>query len=213
MQRLTLLGKMDLSPTSSKTRNLITSSNRYGLTSGSHSASTLRVTEDAKAALDPSSPPGAAREKRLLLSITKFDVFRELYERLIGKRLPDPAVMSDQLEQNGVAPGDAKKAADIFTANLRHIGLVREISGNEFVMSLDEVPDATPAPNPKVGKAATDEGSPEQVAPDPVPEDVNGAIGPALHLDLQIHIDSTATPEQIDKVFSSMAKYLYGRDV
>lgn len=33
---------------------------------------------------------------------------------------------------------------------------------------------------------------------------------PSLHIDIQVHISSDASLEQIDKVFSSMAKHLYG---
>lgn len=32
---------------------------------------------------------------------------------------------------------------------------------------------------------------------------------PALHIDIQIHISSDASPEQIDSIFASMAKHLY----
>jgi hypothetical protein len=32
---------------------------------------------------------------------------------------------------------------------------------------------------------------------------------PALHIDIQVHIPSTATPEQVDAIFSSMARHLY----
>jgi hypothetical protein len=35
---------------------------------------------------------------------------------------------------------------------------------------------------------------------------------PALHIDLQIHIPATATAEQIDQIFSSMAKHLFPRE-
>jgi hypothetical protein len=35
--------------------------------------------------------------------------------------------------------------------------------------------------------------------------------GPSLHIDLQIHISADAGHEQIDAVFESMAKHLYGR--
>jgi hypothetical protein len=35
--------------------------------------------------------------------------------------------------------------------------------------------------------------------------------GPALHIDIQIHISAESTPQQIDKIFESMAKHLYGR--
>jgi hypothetical protein len=35
---------------------------------------------------------------------------------------------------------------------------------------------------------------------------------PNLHIDLQIHISPESTPEQIDSIFASMAKHLYGVD-
>lgn len=35
---------------------------------------------------------------------------------------------------------------------------------------------------------------------------------PNLHIDLQIHISPDSTPEQIDAIFASMAKHLYGTD-
>lgn len=35
---------------------------------------------------------------------------------------------------------------------------------------------------------------------------------PGLHIDVQIHIAPEASPEQIDQIFASMAKHLYGSD-
>ncbi|MCK7475538.1 MAG: DUF5343 domain-containing protein [Rhodopseudomonas palustris] len=35
--------------------------------------------------------------------------------------------------------------------------------------------------------------------------------GPAVHIDIQIHISPGSTAQQIDKIFESMAKHLYGR--
>lgn len=35
---------------------------------------------------------------------------------------------------------------------------------------------------------------------------------PNLHIDLQIHISPESTPEQIESIFASMAKHLYGAD-
>lgn len=37
------------------------------------------------------------------------------------------------------------------------------------------------------------------------------SANPALHIDVQIHIPSDATADQIDTIFSSMAKHIYGR--
>jgi hypothetical protein len=36
------------------------------------------------------------------------------------------------------------------------------------------------------------------------------AQGPTLHIDIQVHISPEASPDQIDQVFASMAKHLYG---
>ena len=35
---------------------------------------------------------------------------------------------------------------------------------------------------------------------------------PSLHIDIQIHISPEASTEQIEKIFESMAKHLYGKD-
>ena len=39
----------------------------------------------------------------------------------------------------------------------------------------------------------------------------NSVVGPGLHIDIQIHISPESTSDQIDKIFESMAKHLYGR--
>lgn len=36
------------------------------------------------------------------------------------------------------------------------------------------------------------------------------SAGPSLHIDMQVHISADSTPEQIDQIFASMAKHLYG---
>ena len=48
-------------------------------------------------------------------------------------------------------------------------------------------------------------------APASPPPDVSsiGQAQPSLHIDVQVHISPDATPEQIEQIFSSMAKHLY----
>jgi hypothetical protein len=48
------------------------------------------------------------------------------------------------------------------------------------------------------------------VVTSPSAEAVRASGGPALHIDVQIHISPEASIEQIDQIFSSMAKHLYG---
>lgn len=52
--------------------------------------------------------------------------------------------------------------------------------------------------------------TPVDRSPSP-PESEGRPLAPGLHIDIQLHIPATATPEQIDQIFASMAKHLYGR--
>lgn len=51
------------------------------------------------------------------------------------------------------------------------------------------------------------------VADNPVSRNkaASSGSGPSLHIDLQIHISPDASTEQIDQIFASMSKHLYGR--
>lgn len=62
---------------------------------------------------------------------------------------------------------------------------------------------ATPAPqdNNSTGSLATPQEKPARQ------DKVND--GPSLHIDVQVHISSDASAEQIDSIFASMAKHLY----
>lgn len=40
---------------------------------------------------------------------------------------------------------------------------------------------------------------------------INSPNGPSVHIDIQVHIAPESTPEQIDQIFKSMGKHLYGK--
>lgn len=67
-------------------------------------------------------------------------------------------------------------------------------------------PDGQPAPSVQTGPIHSPVSSP--------PERIQGArpsiVPPSVHIDLQIHISPEASPDQIEPVFRSMAKHLYG---
>jgi len=44
----------------------------------------------------------------------------------------------------------------------------------------------------------------------PTREVAGGVTTPSVHIDIQIHISPEASPDQIDQIFKSMAKHLYG---
>ena len=67
-------------------------------------------------------------------------------------------------------------------------------------------------PAAKRAGASTTTRERKERAPDPSRRiDPPGSPDPSLHIDIQVHIPSDASPEQIESIFSSMAKHLYRR--
>lgn len=62
----------------------------------------------------------------------------------------------------------------------------------------------------EVGPLHTPPGSPP-LTPPQAQSLANFGGGPAVHIDIQIHISPDSSSQQIEKIFESMAKHLYGR--
>ena len=215
IQRLTLMDELSMSPNSSRTRELISSSYKYGLTEGSHNTLTLSVTAEGRQMAG--STLSANEDKRLgfSLAIERFEPFLGLYKLLKDNRLRQGPVLHDEFRKLGVYEADCPQAAEIFTENLRFLGLVRDVSGSEFVISIDALPEAAALPS-NIGPNSSAQPEPVPTVPvkvDPPPRtNIATPKEPAVHIDVQIHIDSSASAEQIDQIFSSMARHLYGRE-
>ncbi|MDE0183390.1 MAG: hypothetical protein OXL39_18715 [Caldilineaceae bacterium] len=218
IRRLTLLKKLEFSPSSSRTRNIISSSFKYGFTNGSFNAPTLEITENGHALLElePSSP--RKRSVQFDLAIKRIEPFSKLYERLKGSKLPDVSVVGDEFEDEGVTKEQKELAAKIFVANLRFIGLVSEISGSEYIDELDDfysddfLVDATENDDERMGVFPPD--TPVEIAENSEGKGASAVSTnrPALHIDIQVHIDAKSSAEQIDHIFASMARHFYGNE-
>ena len=219
IQRLTLLDELSMPPSSSKTRDLITSSRRYGLTDGSHSAPWLSVTEKGRSISESDTSSPQFRIQAFELAIDQFEPFKQLYDKVKDKRLREDKVLQAELGLDEFSESTRSQAANVFTENLRFIGLVQDVSGSEYVRDIEQIGQAAyfDADTPEtestddIAEVEIHEVQEEAVA---VPVS-NGNVGmstnrPALHIDIQIHIDPTSSAEQIDQIFASMAKHLYG---
>ena len=212
IQRITLLRELGFSAASSKTRGLISGSFRYGLTEGSYNAPSLSVTDAGHIVSDSDQSSNAVKKKGFELAINQFGPFKGLYEKLKENRLREGPVIYDELRRFGVSEGDCQQAAEIFTANLRFLGLIEDVSGSEHVRSIEYVLRETPTgAADSLSDLLMDDSSTETA----VPSEGNGKVTfatnrPALHIDIQVHIDPTSSAELIDQIFASMAKHLYG---
>lgn len=80
-----------------------------------------------------------------------------------------------------------------------------------------QLPEKVSVSAKKVTKRAKEEVSKEILQPTPVVaaallgnNEPTHAV-PSMHIDIQVHISPDASADQIDKIFESMAKHLYGR--
>ena len=204
IKRLTLLDLTGMRPGSSKTRSLITHSATYGLTKGSYAAEFISLTEDGRLAI-AGPVTGPQRKRHFQLAISRIAPFDGVFKRFKGKGVPNPAVIRDELEAFGVAPADTARAMDTLLSNLRFLGAIRNVAGADHIVEpeYDEV--TAGAGHADAGDAVgdrKDDGDAEETR-------LRGQAMPSLHIDVQVHIDSSATAEQIDQIFKSMATHLY----
>ncbi|HEX3852618.1 MAG TPA: hypothetical protein VHW01_16735, partial [Polyangiaceae bacterium] len=143
IRRLTLFENLNRSSDSGPSRQLVTNSAQYGLTTGGYSAEYLELTEDGKLASGDDSLGRARLAARLELAIGRIEPFNALYEQFKANRLPTLAVLRDFAVENGTAAENANECVETFLANARDLGLVRNYAGAErlltFEMLLEEL--------------------------------------------------------------------------
>jgi hypothetical protein len=137
VRRITLFDNLGKSPDSGHTRQLVTNSAKYGLTSGSYNAETLSLTpEGAQAVGDEVSAATRARA-RFKLAVENIAVFKGLYEAYLGNRLPAQAVLADKARELGVPEEDLSECVETFTVNTKFVGVLRSVSGAERLLDID----------------------------------------------------------------------------
>lgn len=137
VRRITLFDHFDKSPDSGPSRLLVTSSAKYGLTTGSYKADQLELTPEGRVASDPDASPVEQMKARFKLAIEQVEPFQLLYERFKGNKMPAKTVMRDTLQESGVDDDVLDEAVDTFITNAKFVGLLRTLSGAERLLSID----------------------------------------------------------------------------
>lgn len=134
--RETLLKKMRLEPNAQSTRNLITNSNKYGVTDGSHTATTLKLTPKGLLAINPKTNPIEQKKARFELAIGDVAEFNDVFKKREGNNMPAPEMLHDDLA--ALDAGDRKACADVFTSNVKFLEMLVDRDGAQYLMTLDE---------------------------------------------------------------------------
>ncbi|WP_324134416.1 hypothetical protein [Bosea sp. (in: a-proteobacteria)] len=144
VRKLSLFDHLGRSPDSSLSRDAITNANKYGLVKGSYAAEQIELTPDGLAVVSEATGPRERAKAKIRLGIDSIDVFKNLYDRLAGVRLPARSALVDSLKEMTVPAELAEEGVDLFLANLRFVGLLQVLAGAERIVTVDHLLDNLP---------------------------------------------------------------------
>ncbi|MCS4236810.1 hypothetical protein [Stenotrophomonas sp. BIGb0135] len=139
VRRLTLLQQMNKSPTSGPTKQMITNSGKYGITSGSYAAEYLELTEKGRLVVDSSRPDQERKRASFELAVEGVAPFKVLYDHYKDKRLPEREIMKDVIGDSAIDVPDLDECVDTFTVNVKDLDMLRTIGGAETLVSIEQV--------------------------------------------------------------------------
>ncbi len=209
MRRLTIFDALKRSPSSGAGRQLVTSSSGYGLTQGSYAAEVLQLTERGQAITEKNDPQAK------IDAVMAVEIFAAFFEHYKNATVPATAAASDFLKSQSVPDQSVESCLEILLECGEYVSLIQEISGVKRIVSVEhaletlskrqpmaKMPTVTPPHQPEKDRTGIETPIVNQ-------EIKQVTDSPTVHIDIQIHIDANAKPEQIEKIFESMAKYLY----
>lgn len=123
---------MGISPGSSEFRTILSSSIKYGLTTGSYNQERICLTDLGRSIVEPKD----AEEKKNALVKAAFTptTFQSIYNYLRGKKLPEPIFFKNTVTREFEVPKEhAELCVDIFLKTVSYVGLVLEATSGKWL--------------------------------------------------------------------------------
>ena len=139
VRKITLFDHLGKSPDSGPSRNLITSSSKYGLTTGGYQADYLELTDDGAKASNPDGDKCDVIATRFKLAIQGNQYFNHLYDSYKNMKIPTNKVMEDCIIEFGIPEHEAKQCVETFIVNAKFIGLIKTLSGAERLITVEHL--------------------------------------------------------------------------
>jgi hypothetical protein len=125
---------IDKSPGSSDFRMLLSSSIKYGLSTGSYNQSKVALTALARDIVAPTSDE--AKNKALFQSAFTPPLFKSIFGSYKGKKVPDMQFFQNALVRDfGVSREQATRCATVFYENADYLGLIRQATTGKWLGS------------------------------------------------------------------------------
>jgi len=139
VRRLTLFDKLGKSPDSGPSRQLVTNSSRYGLTTGGYQAEYFELTEEGKVATSQEVSPKDRIKARFKLAIEDIAPFKILYDRFKNSKLPAQAVLRDTLLEHQHDDAEVAECVDTFVLNAKYLNVLSQVAGAERLLTIEHV--------------------------------------------------------------------------
>jgi predicted nucleotide-binding protein len=125
---------IEKSPGSSDFRMLLSSSIKYGLSTGSYNQSKVALTALAREIVTPTSDE--TKDKARFQAAFMPPLFRSIFGAYKGKKVPDMQFFQNALVRDfGVSRDQAARCAAIFYENAEYLGLVRQATTGKWLAS------------------------------------------------------------------------------
>lgn len=134
MNRLLLAEAMGYSPSSSRFRERVTSSNKYGLTEGNYSSEMLSLTSLGIELTRPRNQDEHSEARRKAMRTIPF--FDSALDHFRNAKLPDEGFLKNILERDpfNIDPSWSVSAAKAFTEDAQFVGYLRDINGSPHIV-------------------------------------------------------------------------------
>ena len=167
--RLDLAKSLDYSPESSLFRTLITSSGRFGLTTGSYAAEKISLAPLGIEIVAPRSEEEKAKGIKKALFNVK--LYKEFFTRFNGHKVPKKEFLKSTLNRDfGIPNEDTDECYDMIIKNAKELGIINTIKDAEYFQLELLMPKGIEI------KQQPTEGEEEQQPPVPTPTPVTPQI-------------------------------------
>jgi predicted nucleotide-binding protein len=123
---------LGISPGSSDLRVILSSSIKYGLTSGSYNQERVSLEELGRQIVEPKSPE--EKHRAIVTAALQPPTFRAIYDYYKGKKLPEPTFFQNTvIREFGVPREHSEKCISVFNANSEFIGLIRMTTSGRWL--------------------------------------------------------------------------------
>jgi hypothetical protein len=132
MDRLLVASAIGRTPSSSEFRRLLSSSLRYGLTTGTEKADYIEPTPLGAKIIKPTS--AVERRAAIFQASMTPPIFKQVLEHFNRNRLPEQNFFKNTLERTfHIPPSQTEELSNIITENAQFVGILEDISGVKYI--------------------------------------------------------------------------------